>query len=174
MESILISRTQSEGERNYRSFQPRVTAVYTRTAGNHVCDSGPRMKIDTWFGFSQIIKGCVFGHCVDISHHGLPIYFFYDLHSPLEKSLPALLPLELQQPDLHGPGSATLQDFLVLLPGLISMHPQRPDAAGLSDHYLWIILLIDLQLFHAVSASMCVRVGGSFALGIPKSSEGKG
>lgn len=47
MDSILTSRTQSEGEKNPRSFQARVTAICTEPLGNHFCVSGPKMKIDT-------------------------------------------------------------------------------------------------------------------------------
>lgn len=46
-------------------------------------------------GFSQTIKDCVFDRHDGISCHGLPIYLFYDFSSPLERSLPALPPLDL-------------------------------------------------------------------------------
>lgn len=131
--------------------------------GNQWCDCGPKMQIDTWFRFSQIIKGCVFDHRVDTSYRGLPIYLLCDLNAPLEKSLPTFLPLGLWQPDRQGPGSGSLWDFLVSLHCLISMHPKKPDTTGLSGHYLWIILLIDCQLCHAISASMCMRVSGGSA-----------
>lgn len=174
LEFILIPRTWNEGERNSRALQPYISAIHPELPGNQKWYDGLKMKINIWLRILSDNKGLCLWSLWCYFTPWSPIYLFYDLSSPLERLLPALFPLDAQQPHLQGPRSSYLWHFLVLLPWLISTYPQTEDTAGLIGHYLWIILPIDLKLCHAVSASMCMRVSGGSALNTPKSLQGRG
>lgn len=136
-----------EGGRGPRDLQPHVSLIHLKTLGKQLCYIGSKMKIDTRTGvLSENKRLCLWSSwgCFMPRYPPLPIQWpLFSISG--NDSLPAFLWLWCRQVRRALDGASILWDFLSPLPLLISVHPQNWDAAGLSEHYLWIRLEIDLQ-----------------------------
>lgn len=136
-----------EGGRSPWDLQPHVSLIHPKILGKQLRYIGSKMKIDTQIGvLSENKRLCLWSSwwCFMPRYPPLPIQWSLFSISGND-SLPAFLWLWCRQVRRALDGAAILWDFLSPLPLLISVHPQNWDAAGLSEHYLWIRLAIDLQ-----------------------------